>query len=119
MKKYLLTCLFSLAAACVQAGMGLAELPGQNGDGLVTAGQDKWLAPRFHSGAIQQAYTPCERIADLATAGHGVLLSPPPPAANLGDIAADLLGDPPGFDRSVLPEVDRKITAFFRTHLRP
>lgn len=87
--------------------------------GLVTAGQDKWLAPRFHSSPIQQACTPCERIADLATAGHGVLLSPPPPAANLGAIAADLLGDPPGFDRSVLPEVDRKITAFFRTHLRP
>jgi hypothetical protein len=29
----------------------------------------------------------------------------------------DLLNDPPGFDRSVLPEVDRRITAFFVKHL--
>ncbi|WP_298206319.1 hypothetical protein [Acidovorax sp.] len=28
-------------------------------------------------------------------------------------------GDPPGFDRSQLPEVDQKITAFFRHHLLP
>lgn len=87
--------------------------------GLVTAGQDKWLAPRFHSGPIQQACTPCEHIAELPTAGHGALLSPPPPLDRLGEIAADLLGDPPGFDRSVLPEVDRRITAFFRQHLLP
>ena len=29
------------------------------------------------------------------------------------------LGDPPGFDRSQLPEVDQKISAFFRHHLLP
>jgi predicted dienelactone hydrolase len=85
--------------------------------GLVSAGQDKWLAPRFHSGAVLQACTPCERIADLPTAGHGALLSPPPPAAVLGQIAADLLADPPGFERSQMPAVDGQITAFFRRHL--
>ena len=85
--------------------------------GLVSAGQDKWLAPRFHSGAVLQACTPCERIADLPTAGHGALLSPPPPAAVLGKIAADLLADPPGFERSQMPAVQRQITAFFRQHL--
>lgn len=86
---------------------------------LVTAGRDKWLAPQFHSGPVLQACKPCEHIADLPTAGHGALLAPPPPLDNLGAIAADLLGDPPGFDRSQLPGVDRKIVAFFRAHLLP
>jgi predicted dienelactone hydrolase len=83
--------------------------------GLVTVGQDKWLAPRFHSDVVLKHCVSCERIADLPAAGHGALLSPPPPA--LPEAAAALLNDPPGFDRSVLPEVDRKITAFFRKHL--
>jgi predicted dienelactone hydrolase len=87
--------------------------------GLVTAGQDKWLVPRFHSGAVQKVCTPCELVADMPTAGHGALLSPPPPIADLGRIAADLLGDPPGFDRAQLPQVDRQITAFLSKHLLP
>jgi hypothetical protein len=28
-----------------------------------------------------------------------------------------MLNDPPGFDRRQMPEVDRKITAFFVRHL--
>ena len=87
--------------------------------GLVTARQDKWLVPRFHSDRIVAACKTCELIADLPTAGHGALLSPPPPMDQMGEIAVDLLGDPPGFDRSVMPEVDRKIAAFFRRHLLP
>lgn len=85
--------------------------------GLVTAGQDRWLVPRFHSSAVLQACAPCERVADIPDGGHGALLSPLPP--NLTGLAAELLGDPPGFDRKVLPEVDRKIAAFFRKHLLP
>jgi predicted dienelactone hydrolase len=88
--------------------------------GFVTARGDKWLAPRFHSDSITAACSPrCELIADLPTAGHGALLSPPPPASVLGDIATDLLADPPGFDRGLMPEVDRKIAAFFTRHLLP
>ena len=87
--------------------------------GLVTAGQDKWLAPRFNSDVILKACTSCERIADLPTGGHGALLAPPPPMNVLGAIAQDLLADPPGFDRSQLPEVDRKIVGFLRAHLLP
>lgn len=87
--------------------------------GIITAGQDRWLVPRFHSSAILAACTACERIADMPTAGHGALLSPPPPVEVLSGIAAELLGDPPGFDRAILPEVDRKITAFFRKYLLP
>jgi predicted dienelactone hydrolase len=88
--------------------------------GFVTARGDKWLAPRFHSDAIVNACAPrCEVIADLPTAGHGALLSPPPPMSVLDEISQDLLGDPPGFDRALMPEVDRKIVAFFNHHLLP
>ena len=85
--------------------------------GLVTARRDKWLAPRFHGDAVLQACAPCERVADLTTGGHGALLSPLPPG--LPGIVGDLLNDPPGFDRAVLPEVDHKISAFFKKHLLP
>jgi predicted dienelactone hydrolase len=87
--------------------------------GFVLARGDKWLAPRFHGDAIVKACSGCEVIADLPTAGHGALLSPPPPISVLGEIEQDLLGDPPGFDRSLMPEVDRKIVTFFNRHLLP
>jgi predicted dienelactone hydrolase len=85
--------------------------------GLVTARQDKWLRPRFHSDAVLRACASCERLADLPTAGHGALLSPFPP--ELSGLVGDLLNDPPGFDRAELPAVDQKIAAFFRKHLLP
>ncbi|HSV36340.1 MAG TPA: dienelactone hydrolase [Ramlibacter sp.] len=87
--------------------------------GLVTMGKDKWLAPRFHSEAILAACKTCERVAALPEGGHGALLSPPPPLERMGEIAADLLGDPPGFDRAVLPEIDKRIVGFFSKHLLP
>ena len=85
--------------------------------GFVTARRDRWLAPRFHSDRILAACAACERIADLPTGGHGAYLSPLPPG--LSGVVGDLLNDPPGFDRAVLPEVDRKVAAFFRRHLAP
>lgn len=84
---------------------------------LVTARQDKWLAPRFHSDAVLQTCTSCEHLADFPTGGHGALLSPPSP--RLSGVLGELLNDPPGFDRGATHEVDRKIAAFFRTHLPP
>jgi predicted dienelactone hydrolase len=87
--------------------------------GLVVARQDKWLTPRFHSDRIVAACKGCEILADLPTAGHGALLSPPPPLDRLGELAAELLGDPPGFDRAVVPEVDGRIAGFFTRHLLP
>jgi predicted dienelactone hydrolase len=87
--------------------------------GLVTAQQDQWLIPRFHSAQVLQACKTCELIADLPTGGHGAVLSPPPPVDNLSPIARDLLLGPPGFDRGELPAVYRKITAFMRKHLLP
>jgi predicted dienelactone hydrolase len=88
--------------------------------GLVTAEHDKWLAPRFHSGAVLQACKKnCELIADMPTGGHASMLSPPVPVEGLSTNAALLLADPPGFDRSTVPEVDRRVTAFMRKHLLP
>lgn len=86
--------------------------------GLVIADQDINQIPHFHGGAVRAACTTCEIIAEFPTGGHGVMLSPAPPFKP-GSIEDTLMGDPPGFDRSQLPEVDRKITAFFRRHLLP
>ena len=83
--------------------------------GLVTAQQDRWLIPRFHSDRVLAACKPCERIAEMPTAGHGALLSPLPPG--LTGLVGDMLNDPPGFDRTQMAEVDRRITAFFARHL--
>jgi hypothetical protein len=86
--------------------------------GLITARQDRWLVPRFHSDRVLAACLPrCELIADLPTGGHGALLSPLPPG--LTGLIGDMLNDPPGFDRAVLPEVNRKTTVFFSAHLLP
>jgi predicted dienelactone hydrolase len=85
--------------------------------GFVTAGQDKWLVPRFHSDRIVAACKTCEIVAHLPEGGHGFLLAPPPPRDRMSDIAADLLLDAPGFDRAQLPAIDRKIVSFFNKHL--
>jgi predicted dienelactone hydrolase len=85
--------------------------------GLVTAPRDKWLIPQFHSERVLQACAPCERLADVPNGGHGAMLSPLPPG--LSGLVGDLLNDPPGFDRAVLPGIDRKIAVFFRKHLLP
>lgn len=84
--------------------------------GLVRAGQDAWLAPRWHSDAVLAACgTRCTLVADMAQAGHGSILSPM--ATELGAREARLLRDPPGFDRGTLPQVHAGIVAFFARHL--
>lgn len=84
--------------------------------GLVTAGQDRWLVPPFHSDRVLAACLPrCELVAAMPAGGHGALLSPSPPG--LTGLIGDMLNDPPGFDRATLPEVDRRIAAFFSAHL--
>ena len=85
--------------------------------GIVRAGQDPWLLARFHSDAILNACQSCERVADLPLAGHGSLLSPPPPG--LSGLAAKLLADPKDFNRSQVPAAHAAITRFFSRHLLP
>ncbi len=83
--------------------------------GLVTAQQDRWLVPRFHSDRVLQACRPCEHIADVADGGHGAYLAPLPPG--LSGILGDMLNDPPGFDRAQMVGIDRKVAAFFTRQL--
>jgi hypothetical protein len=82
---------------------------------LITARQDKWLAPRFHSDALLAACTTCELLHDFEHGGHGALLSPHPP--NLRGLLGDLLNDPGDFDRTETALADRKVGEFFRKHL--
>lgn len=84
---------------------------------LVTAQQDRWLVPRFHSDRVLQACSSCEQLADLDSGGHGAYLSPLPPG--LGGVLAEMLADPPGFDRAVMPAVHAKVAGFFRRRLLP
>lgn len=84
--------------------------------GIVTAREDKWLMPRFHSDRILQSCSTCERVADLANGGHGALLSPLPPERS--GLIADLINDPPSYDRTrLVPELNRKIAKFFQKYL--
>ncbi|MFN3860459.1 MAG: alpha/beta hydrolase family protein [Roseateles sp.] len=86
--------------------------------GLITASGDRWLLPRFHSDPLRAACQACELLADLPGAGHGALLAPAPPAQELSPLEAQLIGDPPGFDRAAATAlwVGRTV-AFFRRHL--
>lgn len=84
---------------------------------LLTAGGDRWLKPAFHAGRVLQACGPCVHMADLPDAGHGAYLSPLP--TGLEGLVGELLNDPPGFDRAVLPAIDRRVADFFGLHLLP
>lgn len=100
-----------LAADFDQASLASPRVP----LALLTAGQDRWLVPRFHADVVLQACRRCERLADLTSAGHGAYLSPFPPG--LSGLEGEMLNDPPGFDRSVLPAVDARVVDYFRRHL--
>jgi predicted dienelactone hydrolase len=84
--------------------------------GFITAAKDAWLVPRFHSDKILAACKSCEIVDRLESGGHGSLLAPLPKIKP--GLLADLLNDPPGFDRAtVVPDMNRKIVEFFRRHL--
>lgn len=85
---------------------------------LITARQDRWLAPRFHGDRVVQACQTCEHLVDLPTGGHGALLSPAPPG--LVGLVGQLLNDPPGYDRAAMtPVVNRRIVDFLGRYLLP
>ena len=86
--------------------------------GLITAPQDRWLVPRFHSDPLRAACAGCELLADLPGAGHGALLAPTPPPERLSRLECALLCDPPGYDRPGLTARWVGATvAFLRRHL--
>jgi predicted dienelactone hydrolase len=84
---------------------------------FVTARQDKWLTPRFHSDAVLAVCKTCERLWDFHNGGHGAGLSPLPP--KLSGLLGELLNDPPGFDRAEEGDANRRTADFFRQHLLP
>lgn len=88
---------------------------------LITASDDRWLLPRFHSDRVLAACARCERLAELRGAGHGALLAPAPPAAVLDELEQALIGDPPGFDRPAAEAlwVGRTVAFFQRQLLAP
>ena len=87
--------------------------------GVVTARQDTWLQPKFHSAPLLLACLPrCAWLADLAAGGHGALLSPLP--QRFSGVLADLVNDPPGFDRAQqVPLWQAQVCAFFQRQLLP
>lgn len=83
--------------------------------GLITARQDTWLNPRFHSDAILAACKTCVLVMDIKNGGHGALLSPLPPTAHFD---TSLIADPPDFDRATeMPRINAAIVSFFQQHL--
>lgn len=79
---------------------------------LVTARQDRWLVPRFHSDRVLQGCSGCEQLVDLPTGGHGALLSPWP--VRQDGLLGEMLNDPPGFDRAAeVPAMNRRIVEWF------
>lgn len=83
---------------------------------LVTTRRDRWLHPAFHGDRILAACLPrCTHLMDLPQGGHGALLAPLPPV--MDGLLAELLADPPGFDRGVLATLDERIVGFFQQHL--
>ncbi len=85
--------------------------------GLVRNGQDAWLKPAYHVDQVLKACTGCTLVVDLPNAGHGSLMSPPPP--DLQGTAARLLTDPPDFDRAQVPQAHARIVQYFIQHLLP
>lgn len=98
--------------------------------GLVRAGRDLWLVPRFHIDAIRPACDAarlpdgpargqpgCTLLIDMPGAAHGSILSPQPPG--LPPRAARVMDDPPGYDRSEIPRAYAAIVQFFDQQLRP
>ena len=79
--------------------------------GLVRAGQDRWLVPRFHVDAVRAACTPCELLVDNPRAGHGALLSPPP--VGLPPLETRLLGGDQPLSAPQIADTQQRIVDFF------
>jgi predicted dienelactone hydrolase len=85
--------------------------------GLATADGDINQVPRFHAQAVLAACAACEHVVDLPRGGHGAYLSPLPPFKP-DSIEAELLNDPPGFDRTTLIDAHRAVVGFFLRHVK-
>ncbi|TWO70938.1 dienelactone hydrolase [Caenimonas sedimenti] len=81
---------------------------------LISAQNDRWLVPRFHSDVVVAACRSCEHLLNVESGGHGALLGPLPEVGGF----PDLIQDPPEFDRSTqVPRINKAITGFFQRAL--
>jgi len=79
--------------------------------GLINAQRDVWLQPKYHIEPIIAACQSCE-VFEIATGGHGALLSPLPEIGS--DAILNLIKDPEDFNRiKEIPKINFKITQFF------
>ncbi|WP_373973736.1 hypothetical protein NT239_08705 [Chitinibacter sp. SCUT-21] len=82
---------------------------------LITARQDVWLHPQFHSDALLNACQRCIHLHDFKMGGHGAMLSP---SRHYTDpLLIKLLGDLPQFDRRETALVNQKVSQYFRQQL--
>lgn len=83
--------------------------------GLVRAGADRWLVPRFHIDPVRAACTACELLVDMPEAGHGAFLAPPVPEP------PPLLRRLLSYDEPIAParleQAHAQIVAFFQRRL--
>jgi predicted dienelactone hydrolase len=79
--------------------------------GLINAKYDVWLQPKYHIKPIIAVCQTCE-VFEIATGGHGALLSPLPEIES--EAILKLIKDSPEFDRATeIPKINFKITQFF------
>ncbi|MBA2961724.1 MULTISPECIES: dienelactone hydrolase [Ramlibacter] len=84
--------------------------------GIVSAGADRWLVPRFHSDAVLAQCGRCVHLLGLPAGGHGALLSPLPP--DLSGAVGALVADPPDFRREAeVARLNVAVTEFFLRQL--
>lgn len=88
--------------------------------GLVSAGRDQVLLPRFHSQHVLAHCKTCTWLMDLPGAGHFDVLSPWPEPIARAVAAAQVRGGlpEPGFDAAQRDEANRRVARFMREHLR-
>lgn len=82
---------------------------------LITARGDVWLHPQFHSDPLLKVCRSCTRLHDFQHGGHGAMLSPSRPYRP--GLLADLLGDPPQFDRRETALAHQKVVQYFQQQL--
>jgi len=83
---------------------------------IVSARDDRWLVPRFHSDFVLSQCERCVHLLSFPTGGHGALLSPLPP--DLAGAVGRLVADPPAFRREVeVARLNSAVTGFFLRQL--
>ncbi len=89
--------------------------------GVISAGRDTMLLPRFHSDRLLRHCGACEPIAHLAGAGHMDLLGPWPAALALAAAAQQARGGmpEPGFDGELRQKAFDGVAVFYQRQLRP